>query len=149
LNFDTNIGANHGTLIHELFEKLPHQGVTESMVKELQSDISDSDLSAVMSFYENEIYTKLSQGKIHHEYPFYALIDNEVLHGYMDMVSFTDEATYLVDYKTDRVDSSETLLELYSDQLLAYTKVLKQLRPEQAVKTYLYSLSLKSFIPVI
>ncbi|NTW96451.1 MAG: UvrD-helicase domain-containing protein [Erysipelotrichaceae bacterium] len=149
LNFNTNIGSNHGTLIHELFEKLPHQGVTEFMVKELQSDISDSDLSAVMHFYENEIYTKLSQGEIHHEYPFYALIDNEVLHGYMDMVSFTDEATYLVDYKTDRVDSSETLLELYSDQLLAYTKVLQQLRPDKAVKTYLYSLALKSFIPVI
>ena len=149
LNFNTNIGANHGTLIHELFEKLPHQGVTESMVKELQSDISDSDLLAVMHFYENEIYTKLSQGEIHHEYPFYALIENEVLHGYMDMVSFTDEATYLVDYKTDRVDSSETLLELYSDQLLAYTKVLKQMHPDKTVKTYLYSLALKSFIPVI
>jgi len=149
LNFDTNIGSNHGTLIHELFEKLPHQGVSEEMVKKLQADISDSDLSAVMHFYENEIYSKLSQGEIHHEYPFYALIDNEVLHGYMDMVSFTTEATYLVDYKTDRVDSSETLLELYYDQLLAYTKVLRQLRPEQPVKTYLYSLALKSYIPVI
>jgi ATP-dependent helicase/nuclease subunit A len=102
-----------------------------------------------MHFYENEIYTKLSQGEIHHEYPFYALMDNEVLHGYMDMVSFTDEATYLVDYKTDRVDSSEILLELYSDQLLAYSKVLKQMRPDHPVNTYLYSLALKSYIPVI
>jgi ATP-dependent helicase/nuclease subunit A len=149
LNFDTNIGANHGTLIHELFEKLPHQGVTEAMIKQLQSDISDSDLDAVMSFYKDQIYTELALGDIHHEYPFYALIENEVLHGYMDMVSFTDEATYLVDYKTDRVDSKETLLELYSDQLKDYTKVLKQMRPELPVRTYLYSLALKSFIPVI
>jgi ATP-dependent helicase/nuclease subunit A len=149
LNFDTNIGANHGNLIHELFEKLPHQGVTEAMIKQLQSDISDSDLDAVMSFYKDEIYTELSLGDIHHEYPFYALIENEVLLGYMDMVSFTDEATYLVDYKTDRVDSKETLLELYSDQLKDYAKVLKQMRPELPVRTYLYSLALKSFIPVI
>jgi ATP-dependent exoDNAse (exonuclease V) beta subunit len=67
----------------------------------------------------------------------------------MDMVSFTDEATYLVDYKTDRVDSKEILLELYSDQLKDYAKVLKQMRPELPVRTYLYSLALKSFIPVI
>jgi len=148
LNFDTSIGANHGTVIHELFEKLPHHGVTEAMIKQLQPDISDVDLSAVLSFYEDEIYSQLSQGEITHEYPFYALMGQEVIHGYMDMVSFTKDATYLIDFKTDRVNSSEILLELYTDQLRDYAKVLHQMRPDLPVKTYLYSLALKTYILV-
>jgi ATP-dependent helicase/nuclease subunit A len=148
LNFDQNIGANHGTLIHELFEKLPHIGVTVDMVKALQPDISPKDLEAVMAFYEHPITQHCAQGEIKHEYPFYALLGQEVIHGYMDMVALTKEDTILIDFKTDRVDSPEVLKELYTDQLKDYVRVLSQMRPEKPVKAYLYSLVLRSFIEI-
>lgn len=148
LNFDPSIGANHGTLIHELFEKLPHVDVTEDQVKALQPDISQNDLEAVMAFYDHPITQHCATGDIRHEYPFYALLGQEVLHGYMDMVAFTNQDTILIDFKTDRVDNSEVLSELYTDQLKDYIRVLRQMRPDKPVKAYLYSLALKSFIEI-
>lgn len=149
LNFDQSIGANHGTLIHELFEKLPHTNVTETMIRELQPDIAQKDVEAVLTFYDHKITKHCATGDIRHEFPFYALIGQDVLHGYMDMVAFTDEDTILIDFKTDRVDNSTVLLELYTDQLKDYVKVLSQMRPDKPVKAYLYSLALKDFIEVL
>ncbi len=148
LNFDTNIGSNHGTLIHELFEKLPTTGVTEAMVRELQPDIDDKDLNAIMYFYNHELYKQCTVGEIKHEYPFYALVDQEVIHGYMDMVAFTDTATILIDFKTDRVDDRESLIELYRDQLKDYALVLSRIRPEKPVRAYMYALALSAFIEI-
>lgn len=149
LNFDTSIGSNHGTLIHELFEKLPHSGVTQAMIKALQPDITQKDIDAVLAFYDNDIARHCANGEIKHEFPFYALMDQDVLHGYMDMVAFTKEDTILVDFKTDRVTDPETLVELYTDQLKAYVRVLQKIQPAKPVRAYLYSLALKSFIEII
>lgn len=148
LNFDTNVGSNHGTLIHEIFEKLPKNGVTVDLIKALSPDIKDKDIQSILAFYTDPIYTKIAQGEIHHEFPFYALLGSEVLHGYMDMVAFTSDETILIDFKTDRVDSKDTLLELYTDQLKDYVKVLQQMRPDKPVKAYMYSLALKAYIEV-
>ncbi len=148
LNFDQNIGANHGTLIHELFEKLPHTGVTEAMVTALQSDITPKDLEAIMAFYESEIVKRCATGEIKHEFPFYALLGQEVIHGYMDMVAFTKDETILIDFKTDRVDDVRILMELYTDQMKDYIRVLEKMDPSKPVKAYLYSLALKTFIEI-
>ncbi len=148
LNFDTNVGSNHGTLIHELFEKLPKSSVTEDQIKALSPDIKEKDIHSILAFYTDPIYKKIEQGEIHHEFPFYSLLGNEVIHGYMDMVAFTKEETILVDFKTDRVDNESTLLELYSDQLKDYIRVLQQMHPEKPVKAFMYSLALKSFVEV-
>ena len=148
LNFDASIGSNHGTLIHELFEKLPPVGVTATMITDLLPDIAQKDIDAVMAFYDNDIARHCASGEIKHEFPFYALMDQEVLHGYMDMVAFTDQDTILIDYKTDRVTESDTLIELYTDQIKDYVRVLSQMRPDKPVKAYLYSLALKSYIEI-
>jgi ATP-dependent helicase/nuclease subunit A len=148
LNFDASIGSNHGTLIHELFEKLPPVGVTATMITDLLPDIAQKDIDAVMAFYDNDIARHCASGEIKHEFPFYALMDQEVLHGYMDMVAFTDHDTILIDYKTDRVTESDTLIELYTDQIKDYVRVLSQMRPDKPVKAYLYSLALQSYIEI-
>ncbi|KAF0222319.1 MAG: recombination helicase, partial [Erysipelotrichaceae bacterium] len=70
LNFDTNIGSNHGTLIHELFEKLPKIGITEDQIKALSPGIKDKDIQSILAFYTNPIYAKIAKGEIHHEFPF-------------------------------------------------------------------------------
>jgi ATP-dependent helicase/nuclease subunit A len=83
-----------------------------------------------------------------HEFPFYALINQEVWHGYMDLVIVSESDIVLIDYKTDRVDDPQLLVELYQEQLQAYMRVLRQMHPDKAVKAYLYSLKFSVFIPI-
>lgn len=148
LNFDPSVGTNHGTMMHELFEHLPAYGVTREMIQGLLPDIEETDIQAVLAFYADPVITRVRDAQWIHEFPFYALIDQEVWHGYMDLVIIGDEDITLIDYKTDRVDDPQVLVELYQDQLLAYVKVLRQMHPKKAVKAYLYSLKFSQFIPI-
>jgi ATP-dependent helicase/nuclease subunit A len=148
LNFDPSVGTNHGTMMHELFEHLPAQGVTREMIQSHLPEIAESDIQAVLAFYADPIITRVKQAKWIHEFPFYALIDQQVWHGYMDLVIIGDGDITLIDYKTDRVEDPGMLVELYQDQLLAYVRVLRQMHPDKTVYAYLYSLKFATFIPV-
>lgn len=148
LNFDPSVGTNHGTMMHELFERLPAKGVTREMIQGLLPDIEEIDIQAVLAFYADPVITRVRDAQWIHEFPFYALIDQEVWHGYMDLVIIGVNDITLIDYKTDRVEDPQVLVELYQDQLLAYVKVLRQMHPDKTVKAYLYSLKFSTFIPI-
>lgn len=148
LNFDKNIGSNHGTLMHELFEKLPLSGWNKEMIRSLQPDIGQNDLDSVMNFYHSKVYQAMLKGEIKREFPFHSLQGNTVLHGFMDLVSITEDICYIVDYKTDRVESPEILVELYQEQLESYASVLHQMYPDKKVETYLYSIQHKQFVRI-
>ena len=135
-------------MMHELFEHLPSSGVTREMIQGCLPDVTEADINAVLAFYADPVITRLSNANWFHEFPFYALIDQEVWHGYMDLVILGDTDITLIDYKTDRVDDPETLVELYQDQLLAYVRVLRQMHPDKPVLAYLYSLKFSRFIPI-
>ncbi len=148
LNFDPSVGTNHGTMMHELFEHLPSQGVTREMIVGLLPDIDEADIQAVLAFYADPVIRRVEKAQWIHEFPFYALINQEVWHGYMDLVVISDTDITLIDYKTDRVEDPQVLVELYQEQLQAYMRVLRQMHPEKAVKAYLYSLKFSQFIPI-
>jgi len=148
LNFDPSVGTNHGTMMHELFEHLPSQGVTREMIVGLLPDIDEADIQAVLAFYADPVIRCVENAQWIHEFPFYALINQEVWHGYMDLVVISDTDITLIDYKTDRVEDPQVLVELYQEQLQAYMRVLRQMHPTKAVKAYLYSLKFSKFIPI-
>lgn len=148
LNFNKNIGSNHGNLMHELFEKLPLSGWTEDLVSSIQPDINLEDLDSVMTFYQDPIYQAMLKGEIKREFPFHSLQGNVVYHGFMDLISITEDTCYLVDYKTDLVESPDVLIELYQEQLQGYASVLRQMYPNRKVETYLYSIVHKVFIEI-
>ena len=149
LNFDPSVGTNHGTMMHELFEHLPAHGVTREMIQAHLPQIAESDINAVLAFYADPIITRVQKANWVHEFPFYALINQEVWHGYMDLVILGDSDITLIDYKTDRVDDPQLLVELYQDQLQAYVRVLRQMHPDKPVNAYLYSLKFARFIPIL
>jgi ATP-dependent helicase/nuclease subunit A len=148
LNFDPSVGTNHGTMMHELFERLPSTGVTREMIVGLLPEIAEKDIQAVLAFYADPVITRVQSAKWIHEFPFYALIDQEVWHGYMDLVIIRDDDITLIDYKTDRVDDPQLLVELYQEQLQAYVRVLRQMHPDKPVKAYLYSLKFSRFLRI-
>lgn len=148
LNFSQEKGTVHGTEIHKLFENLPKTKWTKDLVLSYKEDISTDDLEAMTVYSNSSIYEAMRKGKITHEYAFFALFDTEVLHGYMDCVSICEDVIYLIDYKTDHLESTDLFVELYADQILAYKKVLER-QHQKPVKAYLYSLVFKTFIEVI
>lgn len=148
LNFDPSVGTNHGTMMHELFERLPITGVTQEMIVGLLPEIAEKDIQAVLAFYADPVITRVQEAQWIHEFPFYALIDQEVWHGYMDLVIISETDITLIDYKTDRVEDPQLLVELYQDQLQAYVRVLRQMHPDKPVKAYLYSLKFSTFIAI-
>ncbi len=148
LNFNQNKGTVHGTEIHKLFEDLPLRDWTIDVLLEYKPDLSESDQEAFMTYYKSDIYQSMLKGDIKHEYAFHALINNYVLHGYMDCIAITDSTVYCIDYKTDGLDDPQTFIELYHEQIENYMEVLRIQYPHKKVEGYLYSLRLKQFIEI-
>lgn len=148
LNFNPQAGTNHGTQMHKLFEDLPLVEWTETLIRSYKEDITSTDMEAVLAFYHHRVYQAMRQGQLKHEYAFHALMENQVVHGYMDLISITEDKVYLVDYKTDQLTDPLQFIEAYQDQLLLYQEVLALQYPSKTVETYLYSLALKEFIKV-
>lgn len=55
---------------------------------------------------------------------------------------------YLVDFKSDRVDSEQTLIDRYQSQIDRYSQVLTLQYPQHNVQTYIYSLVLEKYIHI-
>ncbi len=148
LNFNQNKGTVHGTEIHKLFEDLPLTDWTKPLLLEYKADLSESDQEAFMTYYQSDIYQAMLKGEIKHEYAFHALLDNIVMHGYMDCIAVCEKSVYCIDYKTDGIDEELTFIELYHEQIENYMTVLQRQYPDKKVKGYLYSLHLKKFIEI-
>lgn len=149
LNFNQNTGTVHGTEIHQLFEDLPHHDWTKELLLSYKPDLSESDQDAFMTYYHSDIYQAMLKGTIKHEYAFHALLDNTVMHGYMDCIALCESVVYCIDYKTDGLDDESLFVELYHEQLQNYMDVLQRQYPHKKVEGYLYSLRLKKFIQIL
>lgn len=148
LNFNQNTGTVHGTEIHKLFEDLPLYDWTKELLLDYKADLNESDQEAFMAYYQSDIYQAMLKGEIKHEYAFHALLDNVVMHGYMDCIAVCDDTVYCIDYKTDGIDDESVFIELYHEQIENYMDVLQRQYPDKKVEGYLYSLRLKKFIEI-
>jgi len=149
LNFNTDTGTNHGTLMHALFENLPRSGWTQEMIKALMPKITEQDVQSVLAFEQDPIYQAMLKGQIKREFAFHSLKNNIVLHGYMDLISVCEDTVYLVDYKTDRVNDPNDLVEAYREQLLGYADVLGRMYPSHKIYTYAYSIVHEKFVSIV
>ena len=71
--------------------------------------------------------------------------NQQVIHGFMDLVVYKEDEIVIVDFKTDRVNSEEELIDLYALQLQTYKKAMKKMK-DLPIKTYIYSFSLSKCI---
>ena len=92
----------------------------------------------------NEIFRSTFAMTVHHEMPFQVLIENQLMHGYMDYVAMDDSKIILIDFKSDQKLTDHQLHLLYDEQLAAYVKALNHLYPNHHVDAYLYSFSNQS-----
>lgn len=97
---------------------------------------------------------KLNSVKLYREQRLEAVIDGQWMSGIIDRLhvhlSDSGEPTLLeiIDFKTDRVDNAEALVERYSGQMETYRKAMKEIYPTAVIKCLLLSTALGEIIPV-
>lgn len=167
-----------GTIIHKIMELLPFGQIqTKKQLFEwidaLKGTYPESEkisakwlYRAIGAFLFSEIGEKLSQmdrqGNLRKEQPFTVGLpvslmntdtqaeDTVVVQGIIDICGEAEESLWLIDYKTDRIKEGEEslLLDRYGNQMLYYKAALEQILGKRVSESYLYSFSLKKFIPV-
>jgi ATP-dependent helicase/nuclease subunit A len=95
-----------------------------------------------------------AQGKLHKEQSFFLGVsanmvkeefpeeETMLVQGIIDAYFEEDGELVLVDYKTDRVEQGQELIERYHVQMEYYTKALEQALGKKVKEVVLYSLSL-------
>lgn len=149
INFDRKTKASDtGNIYHKLTELLPNADWTSEMIEELAErfdmKVSNGMIKNLLALNSNELFRSTFTMEIHHEMPFQVIVDNQLLHGYMDYVAITENRIMLIDFKSDHNLSDHELHMLYDSQLKDYGKALKQLYPNHQIDAYLYSFSNQS-----
>ena len=65
-----------------------------------------------------------------------------IVQGVVDCIFWTDNKIVTVDYKTDRVKTSDELMQKYKEQILLYKKALQKIFETDNIESYIYSLYL-------
>ena len=129
-------GMAYGTKLHNLIASADFENIDISLYPK-----------AVNNLLNNDIFKEALKGDYHREYPFYSLLDNEIIHGFIDFVSFMDDRIILIDYKSDNLENDVDFINIYKPQLDGYKKVLERTY-NKPVMTYIYSFHLEKMITV-
>ncbi len=169
LTEDGFTAAEKGTIFHKAlqFSDLEHgrkdpkeelcRLIREEYLSEKEGKVVD--LSLWEAFFSSALVTRiLASPTVYREYAFFdtvspkeAGIDGEgeiLLQGIADCVFEEDGAGVIVDFKTDRGVSEETLKNRYRLQLSFYRRALEKLFPKGIKEALIYSTALKKEIVV-
>ena len=171
-------GTARGTIIHKIMELLPFAAIqTKKQLFEWVSTLEQIYPEAkqisgkwlykgIEAFLFSEPGEKMRRmdidGRIRKELPFtvglpVSLInpdtqaeDTVVVQGVIDVCGDMGKSLCLLDYKTDHIKEGEEskLLDRYGNQMLYYKAALEQILGKRVSEIYLYSFSLRKFIPV-
>lgn len=156
-------GAQKGTLLHRVLEHIPfREGWTEETVRAFIQEMVSQEFftqeegdavpaSSVVRFFESPIGKRAvsaeKAGTLFRETDFtLQLPDGATVQGTIDLFFKNPDGTVvLVDYKSNRLDDTETaeeaLLETYRRQLLLYKQALEQIKHLHVSEVYLYAFS--------
>ncbi len=142
LNLNFQNATSFGTKMHEVMEKIDLEQADLQQFK-----LSSLEKEMLASIFLDPIFQKALKGLVQREYSFYLKKDTQIIHGFMDFVSFLADEVIIIDYKTDHINEEDVFQKTYRDQLKMYQKVLQD-AGYQNIKTYIYSFYLKKMIAV-
>ena len=168
-----NDGINHtklGTLYHKIFEVLPVKKYSiTSLKEELNGFINNNiitkeeldliNIEKIFAYLTSDLYSIMlgsivyKEKEITFEIPslYYdnSLKNGKILtSGVIDLLFIKDDTYYIVDYKTDKVDSLQKLKERYKIQLDLYEIGIRNIYNATNIEKYIYSIYLNKFIKV-
>lgn len=166
-------GAQKGTLMHlalqNLDEKIDYDvEKIEELLKDLEAKnlITEKerkaiDIEKIYLFTKTNIWKEMQNAKeVQKEKPFYINIaakeiykedieEDILVQGIIDLYYITEhEELVLVDYKTDKVDNENELIQKYSTQLEIYKEALEKSLGRKVNRIYIYSTYLSKEIEI-
>ncbi len=120
--------ANKGTQLHKVFELFDF--------KNLNWDIVDSEEKIYLNqFLSQPLLKDIHKATIYKELPFIFNIDNNQVHGIIDLILEYEDHIDIIDYKLKHTQDIA-----YTQQLSLYKQYIQSLRTNKPVYTYLYSI---------
>ena len=116
-----------GTRLHYYLETIDFKDIDLSFVEEKYRDM-------IRAFFDSELMKDVKNGKAYKEYEFVYEEDNEVKHGFIDLLMEYDDHFDIIDYKTKNIDD-----EHYDEQLNGYRRYIRSVS-DKDVYCYLYSI---------
>ena len=149
LKFSEGIDATDiGTLVHNTLEALPQGSWTSDLIKEISPKLSDYYIQRLINLSNNEYFRELQNHTVYKEYPFIINKDNQRQRGIIDYLVETDSEIFIIDFKTDALDSESEFIERYYEQLSFYKESLRLAFSEKEISAQIYSFRLETFIPI-
>lgn len=109
-------------------------------------------VGAISGYFTSEIGRRMLQsGNVRREWAFNLRLTGKqarLLQGVIDCAFEENGAWVLVDYKTDRVDDEQTLVNRYAEQLAWYARALAKITGKPVKERYLYALRVGKAIAV-
>lgn len=129
---DSNLKENleYGNYIHYLFEVCDFKN---NNIDELP--IKDNEKKYLTNFLNLELLKDIKHAKIYKEHEIYFEKDNNMYHGFIDLLLVYDNHIDIIDYKLTNIDSKE-----YNTQLKGYKEYIEN-KFNLKTNTYLYSVN--------
>lgn len=169
---EENIGAKRGTAMHRVLECLDFTRPPEALEEQLQEFKEQHrmeeelfelvSLPSLKKFLSTELGQRMQvaakQGKLYREKPFVmgkpaseALEESSseemiLIQGIIDVFFEEEDEIVLLDYKTDKVNSSQQLANLYRTQLELYQEAIERAVGKKVKERLLYSFCLNQVV---
>ena len=162
-------GAKRGSVIHKFMQFCDYKLAVENLGCEVErlksigvlenSETQNVDFEILAKFFESNIAKRIVNSDfVKREMKFTLLLsadyldknapkdDEIIVQGIADCVFKDGDDVVVLDFKTDKVDSSEILVERYSEQLYLYKKAIEKIFPNKEIKMVIYSFFLNETI---
>ena len=172
------LGTQYGTAVHKVMELMSFskqdkpwkQQIEEEMITCMEEGSMPKaygdcvKVDNVARFFESELAKRMikanEQGLLFKEQPFVLGVkanrvddkfpENEtmLIQGVIDAFFYEGEEIVLLDYKTDRVNNGQDLVDRYKEQLYYYQEALEQITGHKVKERVIYSFRLNEVIEV-
>jgi ATP-dependent helicase/nuclease subunit A len=139
--------TQQGTLMHIALQRLSILPFTADQMDELNIGLSESMKEHLIRYSNHPFTNDLYRFDVRHEVPFMSKIDGQLIYGYIDMISESDESLIIVDFKTDRNVTPNLLKERHNLQMSTYVRAMGLLSKKK-IEAYLYSFDLNEYIQI-
>jgi len=143
LDGDDTLRYRRGTLIHRLLQTLPDVPPAEREAAALQWLAGETHAKAlaheVLQVLNDPRFAPIFSPTSRAEVPLVGQVGKQVVAGQIDRLAITDDAVWVVDYKSNRPPATtpETVPAIYLKQLAAYRAVLARVYPDKPIRTFL------------
>jgi len=137
LNEETVEILNKGNYLHDILAKIDFKNYD---IK--QYNLSNIDEKTITRFLNNPLLNNINEGKIYKEYEFMYEDNNEIKHGFIDLMIVYKDYIDIIDYKLSNISDAE-----YHKQLNGYKKYINNIT-NKSVNLYLYSLFKGEYIKI-